>query len=171
MRDPLRDRQRVLAIYPFSRGFAFAVLEAPLTWVDSGTKRVVGRNGAAVWAAVEKLMSQHDAHLLAVERDVSATRSRESLRVLAEVLLAARRAGLSAVRVPDTTVRVTMGLKEKATLYDVAALLSEAFPQLRSQQLNRRQPWEAESERGKVFRAVGIGVGGLALRAQAKRQG
>jgi hypothetical protein len=95
---PTFPRNRILlAIDPTSRGFAFAVLEAPAFLVDWGSKSATTGSGSLV-RKVGKLLSRYQPDMLVLE-DLGAEGARRRIRAREEIRAMERLALTRGVRV------------------------------------------------------------------------
>lgn len=143
----------VLAIDPTSRGFAFAVLEAPAFLVDWGSKSARGSGG--VVRKVDALLSRYQPDVLVLE-DLAAKGARRRKRARREVGSIERRAlkrGVRVEKISRLAVRDTFA-PEKSK-YEVAVRLAETFPVLANRLPRKRNTWRPEEARMSVFDALG----------------
>jgi hypothetical protein len=161
MSEKARELNRVLAVYPFHRGFAFAVLENPLRWIDSGTRRVSKGDDIRFANLVEALIKRHLVNRVAVENDNVPVRGFAAMHRVARVIAVAQLIDVRVVMIGARDVRKALGAPQTAKNHDVSVLLAEAFPELGATRPKKRRPWESDSERTKTLRAVGLAVAGL----------
>ncbi len=151
----LSARDIVVGIDPTSRGFAFAVLEAPSFLVDWG-ERIVSSKRGALLRKVDELLTYHEPAVLAIE-DVAAKgcrrrkRGREEIRRI-ERLAKAR--GVRVARVSRLAVRDTLARGKGK--YEVALQLAQVFPVLADRIPRRRKPYMSEDQRMNVLDALGF---------------
>jgi len=145
----------LLAIDPTSRGFAFAVLEAPAFLVDWGSRTIRDESGGLV-RKVDELLSRYQPDVLVLE-DLSAKGARRRKRARREIGSIERRAlkrGVRVERVSRLGVRDTFAPGKSK--YEVAARLAEIFPMLARRMPRKRNTWRPEDARMSVFDAVGF---------------
>jgi hypothetical protein len=153
-----------LAIDPTSRGFAFAVLEAPAFLVDWGSKSATTRSGSLV-RKVDALLSRYQPDVLVLE-DLAKDGARRRKRARRENGSIERRAlkrGVRVERVSRVGVRNTFAPGKSK--YEVAARLAEIFPTLVNRLPRKRKPWTPEEACMSVFDALGF-VAALAMPRQ-----
>jgi hypothetical protein len=144
----------LLAIDPTSRGFAFAVLEAPAFLVDWGSKSAT--TGSDVVRKVDKLLSRYQPEVLVLE-DLAAKGARRRKRARREIELLERRALKRGVRVERVSRLVVLDtFAPGKSKYEVAARLAEVFPVLANRLPRKRNTWRPEQPRMSVFDALGI---------------
>ena len=156
----LEMRERVLAIDPTSRGFAFAVLEAPAFLVDWGERIVPARNGGLL-RKVDELLARYESTLFVIE-DLAVPAARRRKRASTEIrsieLLALKR-GLSAERVSRLTV-IDAFAPAKSKL-EVALRLADTFPTLAERLPRKRKAWATEDARMNIFDALGFAAAAM----------
>ncbi|HEX4959337.1 MAG TPA: hypothetical protein VF173_00765 [Thermoanaerobaculia bacterium] len=145
----------ILAIDPTSRGFAFAVLEAPAFLVDWGERIIPAKTGGLL-RKVDELLSRYEPALLVIE-DLAVPHARRRKRGKKEVrsieLLALKR-GLVVERISRLAVRDTFAPAKSK--FEVALRLAEIFPALAQRLPRKRKAWRTEDARMNVFDALGF---------------
>jgi hypothetical protein len=156
----LEMRDRILAIDPTSRGFAFAVLEAPAFLVDWGERIVPTRTGDLI-RKVDELLSRCEPTLLVIE-DLAVPGSRRRKRARTEIrsieLLALKR-GLATERISRLAVRDAFA-PEKSK-FEVALRLAASFPALAERLPRKRKAWMTEDARMNIFDALGFAAAAM----------
>jgi hypothetical protein len=156
----LSPRDTILAIDPTSRGFAFAVLEAPAFLVDWGERIVPAKSGGLL-RKVDELLSRYEPTVLVVE-DLAVPgarrrkRARKEIRSI-EVLALKRRLAVEQI----SRLGVRDAFAPGKGKFEVALLLSEIFPALAGQLPRKRKAWETEDTRMNVFDALGFAAAGM----------
>jgi hypothetical protein len=157
---PLEMPDRILAIDPTSRGFAFAVLEAPAFLVDWGERIAPARSGALL-RKVDDLLSRYEPTLLVIE-DLAVPGARRGKRASKEVrsieLLALKR-GLSVEQV--SRLAVTDAFAPGKNKFEVALRLAESFPLLAERLPRKRKAWMTEDARMNIFDALGFAAAAM----------
>jgi hypothetical protein len=152
---PLEMTDIILAIDPTSRGFAFAVLEAPNFLVDWGERIVPAKTGGLL-PRVDELLSRYEPDLLVIE-DLAVPgarrRKRASKKIRSIELLALKR-GLAAKRI--SRLGVIDAFAAGKSKYDVALRLAEVFPALAERLPRKRKVWTTEDARMNIFDALGF---------------
>lgn len=153
------DYPLVLAVQPYTRGFAFTLFEAPHSPVDWGLKviRDGDRNALSI-AALEKLIKvwRPDILLLmerAKERSSPSDRVLE-LRALIEKM--AINLGLPVQRYSRDEIRKTFTCSGSLSRYHMAQELSKDIPALSEQLPPPRKVWDPEDPRMHIFDAAGL---------------
>lgn len=159
---------RILAIDPTSRGFAFAVLEAPAFLVDWGERIVPAKSGGLL-RKVDELLARYEPALLVIE-DLAAPGSRRRKRASTEIrsieLLALKR-GLAVQRVPRLAVTDTFAPANSK--FEVALRLAEIFPVLAERLPRKRKTWTTEDARMNIFDALGFAAAAMERNDIARR--
>jgi len=156
----LSPHDTILAIDPTSRGFAFAVLEAPAFLVDWG-ERIVPQKTGGLLRKVDELLSRYEPDLLAIE-DVAVPHTRRRKRASQEIrsieLLALKR-GLPPERIARLAVRDAFAPAKSK--FEVALRLAETFPALAERLPRQRKAWTTEDARINVFDALGFAAAAM----------
>ena len=165
---PLEMPKRIIAIDPTSRGFAFAVLEAPAFLVDWGERIVPARSGGLL-RKVDELLSRYEPALVIIE-DLAAPGARRRKRAQKEIrsieLLALKR-GLSAERV--SRLAVTDAFAPAKSKFEVALRLAGFFPALAERLPRKRKAWMTEDARMNIFDALGFAAAAMEGSGIARR--
>ena len=150
----------ILAIDPTSRGFAFAVLEAPAFLVDWGERIVPAKTGGLL-RKVDELLSRYEPDLLVIE-DLAVPGARRRKRASQEIrsieLLALKR-GLSAERI--SRLAVIDAFAPAKSKFEVALRLAETFPALGERLPRKRKAWTTEDARMNIFDALGFAAAAM----------
>ncbi|MBI1818669.1 MAG: hypothetical protein HYR72_27105 [Deltaproteobacteria bacterium] len=148
----------MLSLDPTSRGFGYAVLEAPDLLIDWGVcqVRIEKREGAL--RKVAALIHRFAPDTVVVEdtRDQHCRRGQRARDLILAIVALARTMDVAVVRVSRTTVRdhyTDLGATNKDA---VARLVVEGFPELESFLPPRRRTWMPEHERMAVFDAISM---------------
>jgi hypothetical protein len=145
----------ILAIDPTSRGFAFAVLEAPAFLVDWGERIIPAKTGSLL-RKVDDLLTHHQPAVLVVE-DLAAKgcrrrkRAREEINRMEQLAIAR---GVRVVRVSRLAVVDTFAPGKSK--YEAALRLAVTFPALAQRLPRKRKAWMAEDARMNIFDALGL---------------
>jgi hypothetical protein len=143
----------LLAIDPTSRGFAFAVLEAPAFLVDWGSSRATASN---LLQKVDDLFSRYQPDVIVLE-DLAAKGARRRKRARREIGSIERRAMKRGVRVKRVSrLAVLDTFAPEKSKHEVALRLAEIFPVLANRLPRKRNTWRPEEARMSVFDALGI---------------
>lgn len=152
---------RIVAIDPTSRGFGFAVLEAPNRLVDWGL-RDERRGPRSVLAKVFDLVRRYDPDLLVVEncRSPGSLRRRAARTLIQEILSEAAKQALRTRGIDRTYLRRAFADNQARPINKegIAAAIASEFPELASTLPPQRKPWMSEDERMAIFDAVAMAV-------------
>jgi hypothetical protein len=145
----------ILAIDPTSRGFAFAVLEAPAFLVDWGERIVPAKTGGLL-RKVDELLPRYEPTLLVIEdlAGLGARRRKRASKEIHSIELLAQKRGLSAERISRLGVIDTFAPGKSK--YEVALRLAEIFPALAERLPRKRKAWTTEDARMNIFDALGF---------------
>jgi hypothetical protein len=158
----------ILAIDPTSRGFAFAVLEAPALLVAWGERIVPARSGDLL-CKVDELLSRYEPALLVIE-DLAAPGARRRKRASEEIrsieLLALKR-GLSVERV--SRLAVIDAFAPMKSKFEVALRLADIFPTLAERLPRKRKAWATEDARMNIFDALGFAAAAMGRSGNPER--
>lgn len=153
-----RDDRRVLALYPTTRGFGFALFDAKERLIDWGVTgiRESEKNGPTL-RAIENLVDRLEPTTIVYEDTRSIDSRRHArIRVLLHELYA--RANLRRIKVyrfTRSTIRHYFGIRTKREL---AVMIASAFPELAPRLPPKRKPWMSEDARQSLFDAVALGI-------------
>ncbi len=157
---PLEMTETILAIDPTSRGFAFAVLEAPAFLVDWG-ERIIPTKTGGLLRKMDDLMTHHQPTILVVE-DVEAKSSRRQKRAREEINRMEQLALARGVRVERISrVAVADTFAPGKSKYEVALRLAQVFPVLGERLPRIRRAWMSEDQRTNTFDALGFAAAAM----------
>ena len=152
--------ETILAIDPTSRGFAFAVLEAPAFLVDWGERIVPAKTGGLL-RKVDELLSRYEPTLLVVEDFAvpGARRRKRASKEIRSIELLALKRGLSAKRV--SRLAVMNAFTPAKSKLEVALRLANTFPTLAERLPRKRKAWTTEDARMNIFDALGFAAAAM----------
>lgn len=174
MKNNAKEQPRLMAITPSSRGFGFAVLDTPTTWVEWQVKNVKGKdkNIKAV-ALAEKLIAHFLPDQLILE-DHAVAGSRHSKRIKElnqQIIALAAKRKLKVKLFTHKQIRQTYFGNAKGTKQALAEILAQRFPDELADKLPpERRAWMSEDGRMDIFDAVAL-VLVPGLRSAAKAGG
>ena len=150
----------MLAIYPNSRGFAFAAFEGPLAPYDWGVKEVRGsdRNRRCL-RAVEKLLKRLDPSLIVLQ-DMTPQGTRRARRIKslnAEIAKFAAKCGFPVFAYSRDRVREAFEGPE-ATKETIAQAISKHIPAFERHLPPARTPWKSDDARMGLFDAAALAI-------------
>lgn len=157
----IRRRDRVLAVYPFTRGIAFTLFEAPLSPLDWGIKDIRGtRKNALTLEAAKKLIEIHQPDVLVLQ-DVSAPESRRTERIRRLHRLIASHAEGQAIEVCRyTRKQIKAYFKDSGatTRYEIAQVIAAQIHAFGHRLPPVRHIWESEDSRMSLFDAASLAL-------------
>ena len=147
-------RSRLLAIDPTRQGFGYVLLESQIL-IDWGLVHAGGSVDAAV-RRLDDLLCRYQPTTLIIE-DHLLTESRRSPRVREflvslELLVFSHRVTIA--RVSAGAVREAF--PDSRTKQDIALVLADRFPELRTWRPRKRKAWMSEDERMNIFDALAL---------------
>lgn len=158
--------KRVLAIDPISRGFGFAVLEGPDRLIDWGVVHVAAKKNRGCVRRIGQLLDQYSPDILVTE-DVATPGSRRGSRVrnLVEAIQTLVKDNRVAFRrISHRQVRRAFSKSGAATKHQIATIIADRFPELRSRLPRPRKCYESADDRMAIFDAVALGLTSLRSR-------
>jgi hypothetical protein len=177
MADPMarysQGTQRVLAIDPTYRGYAFAVLEGPHALIEWGVSRVAPKekNKRCVQSIEEKIL-RYEPEVVVLE-DYGKTGSRRSSRVrtlIEELDLLAAKRRIAHRRFSRNRIRTIFQFVGKPNKEAIAKAIAERFPELRLRLPRPRGKWRPEEERMNIFDAVSLALAYFGPKAVQKEE-
>ncbi|MBU6402326.1 MAG: hypothetical protein KGS61_18570 [Verrucomicrobia bacterium] len=150
----------MLAIYPASRGFGYAVMESPENLIDWGVKSANGRKNAVCLAQTRELIRFFGPTVLVIE-DHRRKGSRRCLRVQSLLESLGRLANHEGVKVRGISpakVRRTFTPWGAVTKHQRAVVLADRLPELAHHLPPVRKPWMPQDHWTPVFEALALAV-------------
>jgi Holliday junction resolvasome RuvABC endonuclease subunit len=151
----------VLAIHPFSRGFAFALLEAPLSPIDWGVREVKGPNPERQYLALaQALVEQMQPDVLVLSRLETSVLHRSKRRDRFQRLLAnyARGEGVRVVQYARVQVLACFEGVGAVTRYQIAQAIAAQIHAFAHRVPPPRKVWEADDARMFLFDAIALAL-------------
>jgi len=164
----LPPHDTILAIDPTSRGFAFAVLEAPAFLVDWGERVIPAKTGGLL-RKVDELLTRYQPDLLVIE-DVAgpgAQRRKRAQKEIGSIELLALKRGLPPERI--SRLAVIDAFAPAKSKFEVALRLAETFPALAERLPRKRKAWTTEDARMNIFDALGFAAAAMKRSGIAER--
>ena len=151
----------MLALYPTSRGFAFALFEGSTNPVDWGVKDVKGpQKNSSTLEAIDKLTDQYEPDAVVLE-DTSAKGTRRSARIRRLYTGVARHAAKKKIEVARYScqeVRETFAPDGAFTKYEIAKTIARQIPAFAHRLPRFRKLWMSEDPRQGLFDALALGL-------------
>lgn len=153
-----RTHDRVLSIFPTTRGFGFARFDHERRLLDWGSVGIrTGNKNVETMRAMSRLIDKVRPTLLTTE-DVrpKSARRHDRIRRLHALLIA----HCQAHRVPLTRFTRAEVLRyfNVTTKYELARTVAGALPALRHRLPPKRKPWMSEDTRQSLFDAAALGL-------------
>lgn len=157
-----RNDERMLAIDPTHRGFAYVVFEGPNQLVDWGLTHVSGRKNPASLRRATELIRLWDPEVIVLE-EYTAPGSRRRGRtsdLIRRVHELALEAGIKAVLIPPRTVKAAFANEDATTKEEIARVIAERYPVELGRKLPpHRKIWMSEDLRINLFDAAALALG------------
>jgi hypothetical protein len=150
---------RILAIYPITGGFGFAVLEPSDKLIDWGVVHVPSSNTEECLFRVAKFIDRYRPDVVITEHPNKSPHRGERVRLLlANILHLAttkrkRRTGIS-----RTQVRGRFSKLGRITKRRIAVTIAKQFPELEPRLPRLRKPWMAQDSRMAIFDALALAL-------------
>lgn len=151
----------ILAIYPFSRGFAFVLFEGPESPFDWGVKEIreKHRNDKTL-EEIKALIDRYNPEAIVIE-DTSDRTSRRSSRIkkLYRILThLATSECIDLYRFPNTVVKQYFSTAGATTKYEIAQAIGRHIPAFSHRLPRVRKPWMSADPRQSLFDAAALGL-------------
>lgn len=151
----------VLAIYPFSRGFAFVYFEGPESPFDWGVKEIKEkRRNAKTFAAIKKLIDRYRPAMLVIENTANggsrrSSRIRKLYRMLVHLAAAEYIDVYRCERRDAERFFASIGATRK---HEVARAIAAQIPAFAHRLPPLRKAWVGEDPRQSLFDAVALAL-------------
>jgi hypothetical protein len=166
-----RTLRRVLALYPQTRGFGFALFDSERRLVDWGLMGVrTGDKNAGTMKAMARLIVRVNPTLIVAEdtRPKGARRHDRIKRLHAMFLAHAHERRIPLRRFSRAQVFRYYNVRTK---FELALTVAHALPQLAPRLPPKRKPWMSEDARQSLFDAAALGLMALTRRPRDKKPG
>ena len=151
----------VLAIYPFSRGFAFVLFEGPESPFDWGVKEIKEKHkNTKTLDAIKKLTERYRPEVLVIENTENksarrTSRIRKLYRMLMHLAIAEY---IDVCRCSRSEVAAFFAAMGARTKYEIARAISAQIPAFAHRMPGIRKPWMSEDPRQSLFDAAALGL-------------
>jgi hypothetical protein len=148
----------VLAVYPSTRGFGYAVFEGPDSLVDWGVKTVRGhqKNRESLTRVRELLAFYRPDVLVLEEYQGRGSRRAKRIQTLINLMTAhATEEGIKTASYSRSEMRACFGLSTKR---EIAEAIARAFPELEPRLPPVRRIWMSEDVRMSIFDAAALAM-------------
>jgi len=146
----------ILAVYPSTRGFGFAIFKGPSRLIDWGIKDVRIEKNVSCLSKIKNLVEFYEPEVVVTE-DYAEKRSRRCKRIqvlLRSIAQLAEEKGIINHCVPRTTIRSFYSRFGARTKHERAKLIAEQFPEFELQLPPPRKIWMSEDPRMSIFEAA-----------------
>lgn len=160
----MRGKQRenfVLALYPFSRGFAFVLFEGPESPFDWGVKEIKEKHrNTKTIAEIKKLIDRYRPEALIIE-DTGSEKPRRGARVKKLYRTLTHLASAEFIelyRLPQSAVKEYFASVGAETKYEIAEAICRQIPAFGHRMPPVRKPWMSADPRQTLFDAAALGL-------------
>jgi hypothetical protein len=151
----------VLALYPFSRGFAFVFFEGPDSPFEWGVKDILEKHrNSKTLEAIKKLIDRYRPEVLVIEDTTDGGSRRTSrIRKLYRMLVHFAEAEyVDLHRCSKTEVKTCFASVGAGTKYEIAKAIATQIPAFAHRIPRFRKPWMSEDPRQSLFDAAALGL-------------
>lgn len=151
----------VLAVYPFSRGFAFVFFEGPDSPFEWGVREIKEKHkNTKALEAIKKLVDQYRPEVLVIEDTTDGGSRRTSrIRKLYRMLVHFAKAEyVDLYRCSKTEVKECFASVGAGTKYEIAKAIATQIPAFAYRIPRFRKPWMSEDPRQSLFDAAALGL-------------
>lgn len=160
MKAAIHD-ELVLAVFPTSRDVAYTLFSAPLTPIDWGLKRIIGKDrNARSLEIVSGLIASLRPDTLVIEdcETVDSRRSRRVRRLYALIATLAETENVTLVRYSRAHMRETFEETGAITRHQVAQAIATYIPAFAHRMPKVRALWQSEDHRLAIFDAAALAL-------------
>lgn len=150
----------VLAVYPSTRGFGFAIFKGPSRLIDWGIKDVRDDKNVICLSKIQDLIEFYEPEVVVTE-DYAEKRSRRCKRIqalLKSITNLAEKEGIISHRAPRAMTRSFYSRFGARTKYERAKLITGQFPEFELQLPPPRKIWMSEDPRMSIFEAAALAL-------------
>lgn len=158
MNSNKHSHHRVLGIAPCVQGIGFVVFDGPELPIDWGVKWARGDKNEKGVASMASLIQRYRPDLVVFEdhRGEGSRRAKRIEDLLDAIASLAARRGIPFARYSRNRVRRHFAAEGAATKYQIAAVISEAFPELAPRLPAVRKIWLPEHANMSLFDAAAL---------------
>jgi hypothetical protein len=150
---------RILAIYPISEGFGFAVLEPSDKLIDWGVVHVPSSNTQECLVRVGKFIDRYRPDVVVTEHPIKSPHRGERVRLLlADILTLATRKRKRRGGISRRQVRTRFSKLGRITKRRIAITISKQFPELEPRLPRLRKPWMSQDSRMAIFDSLALAL-------------
>lgn len=151
----------ILAIYPFSRGFAFVLFEGPESPFDWGVKEIKEKHrNIKTLEAIKELIDRYRPEVLVIEdtHDRSSRRSSRIKKLYRMVTHLATAEYVDLCRFSKTEVKQYFASVGAVTKYEIALAIGRQIPAFGHRLPRVRKAWMSADPRQSLFDAAALGL-------------
>jgi len=151
----------ILAVYPFSRGFAFVLFEGPENPFDWGVKEIKEKHrNIKTLEAIKELIDRYCPEVLVIEdtNDRSSRRSSRIKKLYRMLTHLAAAEYIDLCRFPNTEVKKYFASVGAVTKYEIALAIGRQIPAFGHRLPRVRKAWMSADPRQSLFDAAALGL-------------
>jgi hypothetical protein len=159
MRKSKFTHKRILAIYPNSRGFGFALLEGTELLVDWGVVQTKFDKHRQCLSRIKRFIVQYRPDVLVTEdAQKNLNRGKRIRKLLTAIRQLVLKVDIKFKGVSRAQVQKYFQGPRRVTKHQMAVGIAERFPELSSRLPPTRKPWMSEDSRMAIFDAMALGL-------------
>jgi Holliday junction resolvasome RuvABC endonuclease subunit len=153
-----KNDELVLGIQATTRGFGFALFEAPLSPIDWGAKEIRKRKNETTLEKVASLIEWYQPTVIVLEstRGGRYRRSARIRRLFRGIAQLARTRNVEVYRYSRAKTRACFEQLGATTKHEIAQVLGKHLPALQPHVPRRRKIWMSEDHRMSIFDATAL---------------
>lgn len=151
----------VLAVYPFSRGFAFVFFEGPDSPFEWGVKEIKEKHkNTKTLEAIKKLVDRYRPEVLVIEdtADRGSRRTSRIRKLYRTLVHFAQAEYVDLHRCSRAEVKECFASVGAGTKYEIAKAIATQIPAFAHRIPRFRKPWMSEDPRQSLFDAAALGL-------------
>jgi hypothetical protein len=158
---------RILSIYPSSRGFGYVLVEGMDLLVDWGVVETKYDKHRQCLARIERFVRQYRPNVIVSEdAQKNPHRGKRIRKLLAAIRQLVLRKKIKHKGISRAQVQKYFHSSRRITKHQMAVAIAERFPELSSRLPPRRKPWMSEDSRMAIFDAAALLLTGSAERGR-----
>lgn len=159
MNERYRNRELVLAIFPATKGFGFALFEGSEMLVDWGVKLVQGqRKNTQCLRRIRELIAFYHPEIVVISSYVGSHRARRIQTLINSLSGVASKEGIPCNSFSRTDVQRCFSMRGARSKRQIAEAIARDFPELAPRLPPVRRIWMSEDARMSIFDAVALGI-------------
>lgn len=150
--------KRVLAIYPYNQGIAYALFESQKDMIDCGSGRIRPFTNKKVIDRIDHYLGYYRPDVVILKSPVIGKSARRKIRLLNLIKGCTRKQDLPIQEYSNADIKNVMEQFDCETKYQTSKKLCEWFPMIEKYRYAKRKPWEPQAYGVGVFDAASLGV-------------